>query len=71
VYGPQLALQCLDIDEEIDWRDLISPENLKILLNKLYKVELRGNFTPDQVEIAGSLPGVEASSELICKKSTE
>jgi len=64
-----MYLRSLDIlGQGFGWRELISPDNLEILLNKLTEVKLRGQFTPDQVEKARSVPGVEASTTLISKK---
>jgi len=64
-------MRSLSIDNSVDWRTLITPDNLKILLNSMEQVLFFGEFTPEQVEAARSCPQVNANwddGEWVIKK---
>ena len=42
-----------------DWRQLVSPEDLKIVISKMESLFMVGLFTLEQIQAARSLSGVE------------
>ena len=58
-----------ELEEDIDWRGVLSPGKLKKTLEKMDTLKLVGNFTAAQVEAAKSLPGIEANFNKIFKCS--
>jgi len=53
-------IQNLSIKVKIDWRGLITAEDLKNLITKLTKLYVWGRFTPEQMQAVMSLPGARS-----------
>ena len=51
----------------INWHSLLKPQRLKALVDKMTTVELRGTFSPQQLEAVRSSPGVQTSLRSISK----
>lgn len=69
IQNQNVRIKNFELGEDIDWRDVISPEELKNTLEKMDKLVLIGTFTVAQVEAAKSLLGIEASLNKISKCS--
>ena len=64
-----IRMKNFELEEDIDWRGVLSPGKLKKTLEKMDTLKLVGNFTAAQVEAAKSLPGIEANFNKIFKCS--
>jgi len=52
-------IQALVIRRDIKWRSVITPEDLKTLINKMGKLEVEGIFSLEQIQATRSIPGVQ------------
>jgi len=55
------------LNRNTNWSALINPSDLKTIVNKMSGLELRGTFTPEQLEAARSCPGAYVNSDRISK----
>jgi len=54
------TIQCLRIFKEVDWRALMSPKDLEVLVTKMRVLEIGGRFTPEQIQMIKTLPGARS-----------
>jgi len=57
---PRSTIQALFMDTPIDWRTLMTPEELKTLTTKMKQLQVGGIFTLEQVQAVMSLPGARS-----------